>query len=817
MKQFSRKILVIVSFCFFLSGAAGLIYEVVWSRILSLTFGTTLPAVTTVLSAFMGGLALGGFVFGRLADKWGKPLPIYGILEVGIGIYGLFTPLLFRYADSFYAFIFHMFDRNMFWFHLLRFFICFLILIIPTSLMGGTLPILSRYFIRRKAELGTGLGLLYGLNTLGAVIGTLSAGFIFIRFVGVNPTIMIAAISNIIIGGFIVFLYYFAAKRPAADEQVAEGDETKEEAPEVQEEAVPGVESMAEAPEEDEGVSVKVKALPPWFFIAAYFAAGFGAMACEVAWTRAMTLIIGSSVYAFTLMLSAFLTGLALGGAALGRIADRHKDPLILFAGLELGIGFFVLSSIVLLGRMPVLFLDYFSITERSFAGLQFIEFFLISLIMFVPTFLMGAAFPVVNRLYVRNISNLGRKVGDLYFVNTLGGIGGSTTAGFLLIPAIGSQSTLTLAACLFLTVGLVAFLLNRAAPVSKRVLSGSMLVVLSVVYVLSIRSWNPLLMTSGIYVYAPNMEDGFEADRKFLFYEEGLHSQVAVTKKSGIKSLRINGKTDGSSGADMKTQVLLAQIPMIMHEEPEKVLIIGWGTGVTAGSAAKYEKADIEAVEIDSLVVEASKFFAEENHNALDDPQIDIILADARTYLRNIPRKYDVIISEPSNPWITGVSNLFTSDQFQIFKNKLKHNGVVCQWIHAYYMEPEDLKTIFRTFLHVFPHVTLWEGSEGDYLMLGSLEPKTVLPATLTERINERKLAGELSSIEIYDIQDLIDRFLMNTESLGNFVGKGPLNTDQRPIIEFNAPHALFKHTYITNKKMIEEAALDEFPGVLE
>jgi spermidine synthase len=776
---------VLIAALFFGSGMAGLIYEILWSRMLALIFGTTLVAVTTVLAAFMGGLALGSLLFGRLADRGKNLLGWYGLLEIGVGVYAFLVRPLFGWLRALAPVLEHALGGQGFAFHLIRFLLCFVALAVPTTLMGGTLPILSRLLARRRESLGKVVGWLYGLNTLGAVTGTFLAGFVLIRVWGIGRSLIVTGGLNLLIGMVAIGLGRHLL-------------------------AAPGEEAGAAAGEDE--VAVAGSRLPAGFIWAAYGLAGFAALGCEVAWTRALALVIGSSVYAFTIMLGTFLVGLALGGAVMGRFADRPEDRVQMFAAIEMGIAFTVLLSVVLIGRLPVLYLDiFFRLPDASFGLVQVVFVLLSGLVMFLPTFLMGAAFPVATRLVTPGLGRLGRRVGALYFVNTLGGILGAVVGGFLAIPTIGTRNSLILFALVFFGIGIAAWLLDRRFPLRRRVTTGALLGTLTLVFVGCIPPWERLLMTSGVYVYAPQMRDGFEADRKFLYYREGIHSLVAVTEKAGVRSLRINGKTDGSSGEDMMTQVLLAQLPLLSHPDPREVLVIGLGTGVTAGSALRHPATQAVCLEIDPAVIEAAAYFEDINGRALENPALRIVQADARTWLDHTDQRYDVIISEPSNPWITGVSNLFTLEHFQACARVLRRDGVICQWIHSYFMPLDALKTIIRTFVTAFPSATLWQASEGDLLLLAGRSPDFLRNQSeiMAARWTPGAIEEDLRRVGLEEPRALLARLLLDAGELKRFAGAGPLNRDDRPVVEFISPFAIYRDTHHGNRRAIMEQQL--------
>ncbi len=760
----NRLKLAMISTGFIVSGAIGLTYEVVWQRKMSLIFGTTLPATTAVLAAFMGGLALGSFIFGRIADRHASPLRLYGILEIGTGVYCLLTPSLFDLIHRIHIALFRLMGDSI-PLQILRFALALVTICVPCLFMGGTLPVLTRAITLSRDTLRDRLALLYFFNTLGAVIGTLITGFILIRSLGMTHVTHLAVFGNIILGlGFIAL---------GRNEQVLPG----------------------RAAESDDPPISRRYLLPATYCL--FGAIGMGA---ELAWFRTLNLVIGSTVYAFTMLLSAFLLGIASGSFLLKQIRTRTSHPIQWVGGLMIATGLMIAVSIAVLSRLPVLVLWLFPMFHESFIAWQVCLFSLGLLTVLPATLCMGALFPVVCEAYISEMRTVARSVGHLYLWNTLGGIAGTIIAGFLLIPLIGSRFSLIVFAAVCLLMG--CFMLVAYQP--KRQIATLGIISLILLYLLP--SWDRVLFDSGVYLYAPQMKDGFEADRSMLFEEESVHSYVTVSEKAGIRSLRINGKTDGSDGADLYTQILLAQLPLLHAQNAGNVLIIGLGTGVTQGSALTYPSVVSECIEIDPAVIRAARYFDHISGQALSNPRGRIIREDARTVLSAARNRYDVVISEPSNPWISGVSNLFTIEHFRACRDALTDQGIMCQWIHSYYMSSSTLLSVFHTFSSVFPHCSVWQGSPGDYLLLGSMREFEIDPELLWDGGLPRSVTDDLARIDILSASDLADRHLMNDAQIRRMVTEhhARINSDDHPVVEFDSPQSLFQNTVYANEQLL-------------
>lgn len=763
----------VILMAFTVSGAFGLMYEVIWQRQLALIFGSTLPATTAILTAFMAGLAAGSWIFGRISHRFSRPFSVYGYLEIAIGIYCLAMPWLFERIFKLHASIYNTIEAP-YLFDAIRFGIAIAILIIPCSMMGGTLPILSRGIIRHQPQIGKSLSSLYFFNTIGASFGTLIAGFVLIRFLGLNLGTYITASLNIILGTAICL---FSNRLPdRSSESIPEQTSTREK-------------------------TLLVSLLP---YLYAFL--GAAAMGTQVAWTRALNLVLGSTVYAFALMLTTFLFGIAVGSLVIGKFIDRKSSPVSLVGVLSFMVFISIILSIVMISRLPVILIMLFPLFHQKFLIWQLCLCLMIMIVVFPATFFMGALFPAFGRAYISQLKNVGKQVGDLYVWNTVGGIAGSIVSGFLLIPLIGTRLSLIVYAAVFLIIGITLLLITSGdRRTSFRIF---LLFLICLIGYQAIPDWEPELLDSGVYVYAPQLTKGFESNRKILYEREGYHSHVTVSEKNSVRSLRINGKTDGSDGNDLATQVLLAVLPMSHQSGPLNTLIIGLGTGVTAGSALNFPNSRVDCVEIDDAVITAARYFNHVSGDPFSNERFRVLHADARTVIGAGSTRYHTIISEPSNPWITGVSSLFTVDYFQEAQDNLTEDGVMCQWIHSYYMDTETLLVIFRSFQHVFQFCSLWEGSPGDYLILGShIRERVTVREDYSLLFTQDMIKADLERIGIMNSTDYANRCLLGSEEFKRMTltNGSRLNTDDRPYVEFNAPRSLYHDTVQENKAFID------------
>lgn len=497
----------------------------------------------------------------------------------------------------------------------------------------------------------------------------------------------------------------------------------------------------------------------------------------------------------------AFLAGLALGSLALAtRAVGRLRSPLLWFGLAQIGIAASVTFLSPLLDRTPFVFLALYRRIGTHFALLESAELLVCLGLLLLPTLLMGLTFPLVARLATGHIGLLGRRLAAVYSANTCGTVLGSFAAGFVLMPLIGVRMTLAVGVALNGAVGLLYVLRSwRMAP--RGAATGVALAAATVVAWAVLPDWNREVLTSGAYVY-PGAYVGRSAqarmeERTLLHYRDALTATVSVCEVSirgatePILSLQVSGKTDASTG-DMSTQLLLAHFPILLHPDPRSVLIIGLASGCTLGAVEQHAGLErIDCVEIEPEMVRASGFFREDNHDCLDDPRLRLFIDDARSFALTTSARYDVITSEPSNPWIAGVANLFSLEHFRLCRERLNPGGVFCQWIPLYNLAPADLGCIVKTFRAVFPHSSLWVYPElsTDAFLMGTAEPLAIDVRRLAERLRQPAVIEDVLEAGLADAWDVLGGYLCAAESVEGRIPDAALNTDDMPLLEYSAP----------------------------
>jgi len=784
---------------FFVSGATALVYQVVWTRLLTLFFGSTTLAVSTVLAVFMAGLAIGSALLGRKADIVVEPIRFYGRLELAIGVLAIATPLTFAGIERLFTVIN---DGNLaFWpAAMLRFGLSSLLLLPPTILMGGTLPVLSKVFLKaRGTDTGRSISMLYFINTAGAVVGTLAAGLFLLQLIGIRWLLVAGGLLNLAI-----FVFAYRMTRPPTPTP------TPAEATDASDQEAAGAARWSR------NAVVAVVVL---------FLSGLAALIYEVAWARVLTLVIGSSTYAFTIMLATFLIGIALGSAAIGRYAAGRKPGLGLLGVCQILAGVFALGTATLFGFLPDAFVALFGAVGEKFSLFMVANFALCFLVMVPATLFMGASFPVASALVVESFGTSGRRIGLLYAGNTVGAIVGAFLAGFVLLPGIGIQSTLIVTVFVNLACGLALSLLamrgrTGAGRLVAPGLTAAVMLLLAFVWQ---PPWDKLKMTSGPYAYAVQYQrvpiESRLAGLELLFYREGPIATVSVVQEGKHVRLAVDGKTDAGNFRDMTTQVLAGHLPLLVKPDARDVLVIGYASGITVGATARHPVRSLDCIEIEPAMRDASRFFEEENFHVITDPRFSLVIDDARSRVLAARKKYDVIISEPSNPWQSGSSRLFTREAFENGRNSLKPGGVMAQWMHLYGVDVDTFRLVVRTFMTVFPHTTVWVDPDfADVIFLGSTDPIRIDPVTLDRTYKESPgVAASLARIGYAEPWSLFKAFALGEEDARRFAGTGELNTDNLPLLEFRAPRSLYSKTALPDnlRAMRESRAPDSFPAV--
>ena len=767
------------------SGAAALIYEVTWTRLLTLQLGHGVVAASTVLAAFMGGLAAGSAIGGRLGTRLTptRALRVYAMLEIAIAVLALILPLELNGLDPLLAAAYQDGSGGA-TFAVLRFVSSLIVLSLPAAAMGATFPVASRWFVQGARTAARDAGALYAANTIGAAIGALAAGFVLLPFMGLFGATAVAVALNVIAAAGA----YAIARRPSS---VA--SPSSREAPSPSRRAAPSPSRRA--------------APSPLLAALAMGVSGFASLALQVVWTRLLALILGPTTYAFSIIVSVFITGLAVGAAISSRIASRTRQPLVgLAICLSLSVGL-AAASASMVDRGLLAIADVVAQPDVTFRDVL-VRQALLALALLAPmTIAFGAAFPFAVAAATRTDESVASDLGFIYAVNTTGAIAGALLAGFVFIPAAGLHGTLRIITVIGAVGALGLLYLGRASGRARIVATSVAIAVLALGVWLP--QWDRLLLSSGAYKYAsvlqgPDVRTALSAG-ELLYYREGASATVAVRRVAGTTSLAIDGKVDASNAGDMLTQRLLAHVPLLLHDNPQRVAILGLGSGVTLGSALTHstvQSADV--LEISKEVVEASRYFEVENHGAIDDPRTRLIVGDGRTHLGLTREQYDVIVSEPSNPWMAGIASLFTREFFEEAKARLRPGGVLCQWAHTYDISTGDLQSIVATFLSVFPDGSLWLVGDGDVLLIGSNEAMDEKLAAVPAAFARPGVRQDLASVEVTSPQDILSLYISGGAHLAAWANGATIQSDNRAALEFSGPQSIFGPSQADNAQLL-------------
>jgi len=779
-KQIVRPIsrwAIVIFVLFFLSGMTSLIYEVIWVRKFGLVFGVTTYAVSTVLAAFFAGLALGSFVAGRIIDRTRiHPLVVYGAIEGAIGVYALLLPLLLNLVEASYPTVYSQVGESFSLFTLFRFLISFVVLAVPTTLMGATLPVLSKLMVDREDVLGLSVGRLYAVNTFGAVVGTFCAGFILIPTVGIATTTLMAALGN--------FLLLVAAILISTSPDFA----------------VKGSQEAAAArpaPTPRDAASRSILALA--------FASGLAILALEVVWTRSLVLVLGSTTYAFSTMLTAVLVGIALGSAVFAPLADRTSNRAAWVGALLFLGGFAAVLGPAIINRLPFVFLKLFDWAYGAWALIIATQFIVCFLLVFIPTFLSGGSFPILVRMYSRGEDSVGRTVADVYAINTLGGILGSLLGGFVLVKFVGLQPSLTIAALFLMLVGgPVAMSIARPWGAASRTAVAVVMIAIVAVLAFVHPRFNTKVLFAGWGPYA----GGYYASRmggttvdvtdrymsRLLYHKEGVTASVDVMETAwGEKIISVNAKPVATTYLyDMRTLKMLGHLPMLLHPDPKDVLVIGLGAGVNSGIIADYPTVErVTTVELCTEVPGGAAQFADWNHNVLENPKFKLVINDGANYVKATRKQYDVISADPIHPFVSGAGTLYSYEHWQIAKERLQEGGILAQWLPLYHLSPYDFATIVGTFVDVFPNATLWFCGI-DTVLIGAKGDLKIDLERMASHMADPTVMRDLLSMGVHEPADVLGWYVAGPEQLRDMGRNAPRNRADFPIVEFSAPKSV-------------------------
>ena len=763
-KAFDLRYL-IVFLALVVSGGSSLVLETVWARQLQLLFGSSTLALSTILVTYMLGLAIGARMGGALAERVARPLLAYGALEFGIGLCAVFSPLVidwfFQHVQPAVA------DMAFGVASLSRFVVCQFFFCIPTLLMGATLPLAVQGVVvdEDRREAGGPIGALYGANTTGAVLGVLLATVLLLPVLGQQETIYAAGLSSTAIG-LLLIVVSTARNWRATGPNVRPAH----------------CDSYMGAPLLNIGLAVCA-------------ITGFVALTMEVVWTRLLAMIIGSSIYSFATVLGVFLVGIALGSFLAARIRFKNLSISYGFALLLAAVTIPLGSSLISSG--PQILSDVFHRFGISPAALFGSGLFITIIVILPSTLIFGWLVPTLCRILQSRFTNPGRLIATVYFWNTIGAALGAFCSAYLLIRFIGTERTIQLSSLTLLLSGLFFLYLSNGVK-DRAYLPVAGLAVIGLATVFGIQL-DRTSLTSGIFYQPHQFVDFGLKDLPFaepglqehiVYYEEGLNSTVSIHQTGDDIGLRVNGKTDASMG-DMSTQILLGALPMMFGPKVEKVAVIGLGSGVTPGSALLHEPEKLFVAELEGAVVRASAFFDGVNNKPLSDRRVAVIEDDGRLFLASTSEKFDVIISEPSNPWISGAASLFTAEFFELASARLTDGGRLMQWVQLYGMDEEMVLALIGAMRQSFDWVYGFRSNplDSDLMLMGMNHPLSAEDLPEWDRLPERA-RQDLQRLELSSTADLLALMEFGPSDIDELLdGQRRINSDDNLFIELRGP----------------------------
>jgi spermidine synthase len=753
----SPRLLPLVLLLFVGSGAAALIYEVVWFQLIQLVIGATAVSLGVLLATFMGGLCAGSLLAPRLIPAHRHPLRVYAYLELGIAACGV----LILVALPALSYVYVPSIGQGFIGLLLRGLLCGVFLLPPTMLMGATLPAVARWVDSTPGGVSW-LGFFYGGNIAGAVIGSLVSGFYLLRVFDMPTATYVAVATNV----GVATLALVMAGRMAHDRR-------------------------AEKPKDHVLLAGTSRAT---YVVVAL--SGFAALGAEVAWTRILTLLLGGTVYTFSMIAGGFLSGLGIGSAAGTWAARQTRRPGVALAVCQMGVMLGVAWAATLMSRA----FPYWPIDPALATGPWFnfqIDLLRVVISVLPAALFWGASFPIALAAIAPRTPDAGRLVAGLYAANTIGAVAGALVVSLAVIPAFG---TLAAQRLLIWTAGIAAvlmFISTSTADVPLASVRRAGLAVAALVLAVSAAA-SVAPVPTDLIAYGRQIAT-FRGAR-YLYQGEGLNASVAVSElEGGVRNFHVSGKVEASTEVhDMRLQRLLGHVSALMHPRPRTVLVVGFGAGVTAGSFVLHPSVErIVICEIEPLIPRVvAGFFSKENNDVLSDPRVEVVYDDARHYILTTDEKFDVITSDPIHPWVKGAAALYTKEYFEQVRAHLNPGGVVTQWVPLYQSSEDVVKSEIATFFDVFPNGTIWSnqyasGGGYDVVMLARPEPLRIDPAALQERLerpDHARVVAALDEVEIPGVPGLLATYAGQATDLRPWLANAQINTDRNLRLEYLA-----------------------------
>jgi spermidine synthase len=758
--------------CFFFSGITAIIFEVLWSRQFVTVFGNSAYAISIVLCAYMAGLGLGGLVGGWFADRVTQRTAVYGIVQIGVAAWAMAIPTMLTWLRELVPALTALSPESLFVSTLARFGISFGILVVPCFLMGTTLPLLVRAVTESERFMGSRIGALYCLNTLGAAFGCFAAGFWMIDTIGLGRTNLAAVGVNVAIA-----VAAMALSRPVA-RAIAPG----------------WAKSLQNSPADS--TQGQEPQMPGAILLSLAFMNGLAGLACEVLWIRYLA-FFGHTAYVFPTILCVYLLGIGLGGLIYGLLARWIKRPIMALGVIEITLALSVIATFLI---------SAFIYTKGPPPPLMLRGMTLITVLF--PTVLMGISFPLLCAVYGRQVQMLGRRTGLLVAVNTAGTVVGSLLPVFVLVPMLGIQRSIILTSAIY---GVMGLALLASSSRSNWGLAWRVAVGFAAVLLFSVKIVSPNLCQQVFLATNFNLDKHTD----IAFYREGRTGTAIVTrdKVDNFMQLYIN------SIAEVPLLYcheicfkMIGDLAPMLHPDPRDVLMICFGGGIASGATTQLpEVKNLTIVDLESGVVEAAKLLSKDNNNLLSNPKAHVVIDDGRNYIMTSSKKWPVIISDSTHPKSGDSWVLYTQEFYRLVREHLTNDGVFVEWVPLHNLSVEEFKIIVRTFQAVFPHASLWvtqgldeHGHLVAYTLLAATpEPLKIDVGKLHERLNFDAVRRDLEPFSLHTPAGFLDTFLCAEEQLRQWTGNGPINTDDLPFTQYQTVYS--KGAIFQNENLIE------------
>lgn len=759
---------------FFLSGLSALIYQITWMRYFSLFFGSDVYSAAITLSSFMFGLSFGSFVAHKFSRSFSMPLLAFAILELFIGLYAIsFTTILSLFDDTFKQVYINSISSSSVVYNGFRALIAGAVLLVPTAMMGASLPFISEQFSEEADSAGNVSGKFYATNTAGAVFGVIVGGFFLFPFLGFKTTTLIAATLNILIGSIALALSTLVIGRTTVKLSLAGAGSNSDHSTDLNESSVRRSASIAIA------------------------LSGFAAMAFEVVVIRWLALSFSATVYSFAVMLACFLIGIAFGSGKASELVKSTQQPAKQLGIIELLLALSVFLIALGIGQFPALFGNILwslvQLLNGNFAVASVVSMLVSALlILFIPTFLLGASFPFAVKVWTVKGLGAGHGAGGIYSANTLGALFGAPAAAFLMVPVLGLRLSFVMIGIVFLVSSWVMFISPKKLdgrgfifPILVTVIGG---------FVALYVYWQPLQIIANYHMQKSETPD-------VIYHGEGIAHTVDIVKGADQNTIMM---VDGNIEADTtflqrRHFVLKGHLPLLLHRNPKSALVVGLGLGITLSNTLRYPTLDnVQVVELSPEMAEAQSYLRTINDDVLSNPKLSLRIDDARNYLSLEDKKFDMITADPIHPRISGVGYLYTSEYYRAIKGHLNDGGIICQWMPMYNISARSFRVAFRTFSEVFTNSSFWY-VRGHGLFVGKRDNGPVDYSEVVRRFNDPTVKRDLNSIGIMSPNELFGHMMMGPRQIKEYLertSETTLNTDDNAWLEHRTPSEFLNQT---------------------